>query len=322
MKAFVTGASGFIGRHLVRELLRRCWTVVALVRSRSLSEERGLTVLRGDIGDRLLLERGLQGADVVFHLASALGSALVPQEEFHRVNAHGTRCLLETAGAAGVKTVVHFSSAGVLGHVRKGRIAAEDEPLSPRDVYDRSKLEGEMIALEFARRGLDVRIIRPGWVYGPGDRRTFKLIRAVARGRFMMPGSGRTLQTPVHISDLLEGTLLCLQFGGKGEIYHLAGEEALSVGDMVAAIARAAGRKPPRLRLPLPPVKIGAWVLGSVFRLFKREAPLNPSRLAFFVHPKPLDSRKAALELGYRPRLKFEEGIQNTLRWYREEGWL
>ncbi|OGD27885.1 MAG: hypothetical protein A2Y56_12515 [Candidatus Aminicenantes bacterium RBG_13_63_10] len=322
MKVFVTGASGFIGGHLVRELLRRCWAVCGLTRRRSPSDAPGLKHIRGDITDRSLLEKELQGTDVLIHLASALGSALIPRAEFFRVNAHGTRCLLEAAAAAGVRTVLHFSSAGVLGHVRRGDIAEEDYPLRPRDVYDRSKLEGEMIALEFARRGLDLRIIRPGWVYGPGDRRTFKLVRAVARGRFVLPGSGRTLQTPVHISDLVAGALLCLEFGKKGEIYHLAGEEALSVRDMTEAIARAAGRKPPRLRLPLLPVKIGAWLMGAAFRLIKREAPVSPSRLAFFIHPKPLSSRKATLDLGYRPRVKFEDGMRQTVRWYRDEGWL
>ncbi|MBN2198747.1 MAG: NAD-dependent epimerase/dehydratase family protein [Candidatus Aminicenantes bacterium] len=322
MKAFLTGASGFIGRHLARELLRRCWTVTALSRRRPPVEAPGLRHVRGDIADRTLLEKELQGADALFHLASSLGSALIPRAEFFRVNAHGTRTVLEAAAAAGVKIVIHFSTAGVLGHVRKGDIADEDYPLRPRDIYDRSKLEGEMIALEYARMGLDVRVIRPGWVYGPEDRRTFKLVRAVARGRLILPGSGRTLQTPVHVSDLTDGTFLCHEFGRRGEIYHLAGEEALSVRDMTAAIARAAGRKPPRLRLPLLPVKIGAWLMGGAFRLFKREAPINMSRLAFFIHPKPLDSRKATLELGYRPKVKFEEGMRRTVRWYRDEGWL
>lgn len=322
MKAFLTGASGFIGRHLARELLRRCWTVTALTHRRSPVEAPGLKHVRGDIADRDLLEKELRGTDTLFHLASALGSALIPRAEFFRVNVHGTRTVLEAAAAAGVKIVIHFSSAGVLGHVRKGDIAAEDYPLRPKDVYDRSKLEGEMIALEFARQGLDVRVIRPGWVYGPEDRRTFKLVRAVVRGRLVLPGSGRTLQTPVHISDLMAGTLLCHEFGRRGEIYHLAGDEALSVRDITAAIARAADRKPPRLRLPLLPVKIGACLMGGAFRLFKREAPVNMSRLAFFIHAKPLDIRKATLELGYRPKMKFEEGMRHTVRWYRNEGWL
>ncbi|MBM3297844.1 MAG: NAD-dependent epimerase/dehydratase family protein, partial [Candidatus Aminicenantes bacterium] len=304
MKVFVTGATGFVGGHLVSELLRRCWKVVALTRRRGRADAPGLRYVQGDIGDVDLLAAELQGAQALIHLASSLGSALIPRAEFFRVNAHGTRSLLEAASAAGVKVILHFSSAGVLGHVPRGDVAAEDYPLRPRDVYDRSKLEGEMIALEYARRGLDVRVIRPGWIYGPGDKRTFKLVRAVARGMFLLPGRGKTLQTPVHIDDLIDGTLLCLEFGRRGEIYHLAGEEPLSVRDMVGSVARAAGRKPPRLRLPLPPVRAAAWLLGTAFRLVKREAPLSPSRLAFFVHPKPLSSRKAALELGYRPRVK------------------
>jgi len=320
--ALITGASGFIGSHLVQDLVRRGWKVRALVHSRPLPSGTEAETIRGDIQDSSLVRKNLEDVDVVFHLASALGFSQIGREEFFRINAGGTETVLQAARGAGVRRVVHFSSAGVLGHVPSNTVAEETHPLNPRDLYDRSKLEGEKIARRYAEQGLDLVIIRPGWVYGPGDRRTFKLIKAVVDGLFFMPGSGRTLQTPVHIRDLLAGTSLCLERGRRGEVYHLAGGQALAVRDMVAAVARAAGRKPPRLCLPLLPVKAAAWLMGRAFSLAKKESPLSPSRLAFFIHPKPLCIDKAVRELDYAPHINFEEGMRETVRWYRENGWL
>jgi dihydroflavonol-4-reductase len=322
MRAFVTGASGFIGARLVERLLERGWDVTALVHSRELPERAGLRVVRGDIRDIPKFENALAGADALFHLASALGASRIPESEFLAINAEGTRAVLETARRGGVKRTVHFSSAGVLGHVAENIPAPEDHGLDPRDRYDRTKLRGEEEARAAVREGLDAVIIRPGWVYGPGDRRTFKLIRAIARGRFILVGQGRTRQTPVYIDDLVDGVFLAWEKGRPGEIYNLAGPDVLTVGEMAAAIASACGRKLPRFKIPLGMARPAAAVMGGLFGLFGREAPLSPSRLSFFVHPKPLDIAKARRELGYAPGTDFAEGLARTAEWGRAHRWL
>jgi dihydroflavonol-4-reductase len=322
MRAFITGASGFIGSRLTARLVRDGWQVRALVHNHGLEDAAGIEQVEGDVRDSERLKVAMDGADILFHLASALGASILKEEEFRAVNAEGTRAAIGAAVAAGVKRIVHFSSAGVLGHVADGKAAAEDHALDPRDAYDRTKLEGERIALEFAAGGADVVIIRPGWVYGPADRRTIKLFRAVARKRVPVVGRGRTLQTPVYIDDLIEGTLLCAAKGRRGEIYNLAGTELLSVKEIVAAIAEAAGARPPRVALPLLPTKAAAWGLGKIFAIAGKEAPLNPSRLAFFIHPKPLDIRKAVAEFGYAPAWDFRHGAATAAAWYRARGWL
>ena len=322
MRAFITGASGFVGGHLAARLVHDGWQVGALVHSRELKTVAGVEQVKGDIRDTARLQAAMSGADVLFHLASALGASRLKEREFWAVNAEGTRAAIGAARAAGVKRIVHFSSAGVLGHVADGKPASEDHPLDPRDAYDRTKLEGERIALEFAAGGTDVVVIRPGWVYGPGDRRTLKLFRAVARRRVPIIGRGRTLQTPVYIDDLIEGTLLCAAKGRRGQIYNLAGPEVLTVKEIVTAIAKAAGTRAPRLALPALPTKAAAWTLGKIFGIAGKEAPLNPSRLAFFIHPKPLDIRKAVAELGYAPAWDFRHGAATAAAWYRAHGWL
>ena len=320
--AFITGSSGFIGNHLVGALLDAGWKVKILVHTKEPLRAAECQVVRGDIEDFHLLLNELRGVDTVFHLAAALGGSMIKPSEFYRINSHGTVTVLEAAGAAQVKDFVHFSSAGVLGHIEENEAADEKHPLFPVGDYDNSKLLGENTALEFAEKGLRVIVVRPGWVYGPGDRRTFKLVRAVAKGRFVLVSSGETRQTPVHIADLIAGTLQALEKGRSGEIYHLAGSEVLTVTEMAETIGAAVGKKIPRVRLPLFVAKAAAWSLGGVFRLFGKEAPITKGRLAFFIHPKPLAVEKAREELGYAPRYTFRSGMDDTITWCRANGWL
>lgn len=322
MKALVTGASGFIGRNLAEALLLQNWSVRLLVHQTLPPVTERFEIVRGDIREKKGLEAKLEGVDILYHLAAALGGSRIPKKEFFRINARGTEHILKAAQDAGIKRVVHVSSAGVLGSVAENTAVGEDHPPAPIDVYDKSKREGERIALEFAASGLDVVVIRPGWVYGPGDRRTLKLFHAIARGRFALVAKGRTRQTPVYIDDLIRGILLCDEKGRQGEIYHLAGCEVLSVREIANTIASVLGKKRPRLSLPGLPVRVAAWKMGTVFSLFNKEAPLTPGKLTFFLHPKPLAIDKAAQELGYSPQVNFLEGAARTVGWYRAHGWL
>jgi nucleoside-diphosphate-sugar epimerase len=322
MRALVTGAGGFVGSRLCGRLLAEGWEVRGWDLGAPPEARPGFDYLRGDVRDEALAARAVQGVDVVFHLAAAMGASRLGEEEFMAVNAGGARNVLEAARRAGVRRAVHFSSAGVLGHIAENQPAGEEHLLDPRDAYDRSKLEGERTALEIGRRGWDVVVIRPGWVYGPGDRRTFKLIGSIAAGRFLMMGRGAAKQTPVYVDDLVAGTLQTAVRGRAGEIYNLAGPEVLTVGEMAAAIAAACGRKLPRFRVPTGPTRAAAWAMSLAFGALGREAPLNPSRLAFFLHPKPLRIDKARTELGFAPEVRFREGITATVAWCRQNGWL
>ena len=322
MKAVITGASGFIGSHLVEELLRRNWQVGALLHKRQLPAREGLKVFQGDIRDADALKEMIAGTDVLFHLAAALGASQIGSSEFFQINAEGTANILDAARKAGVSRVIHFGSAGVLGTVKENRPVGEDRPAHPIDIYEKPKLAGETTALNFAKEGMDVVIVRPGWAYGPGDRRTFKLINAVAKKRFFMVTKGHTLLTPVYIRDLIEGVMLCVEKARPGEIYHVAGPEVLPIRDVVRIIAEAAGVSIPRLSLPLFPVRIAAWSLEKFFSLFKKEAPLSMGKLGFFIHPKPLAIDKAKQELGYSPTTDFRQGMRTTISWYRDHGWL
>lgn len=322
MKAVITGASGFIGSRLVEHLVRRGWDVRVLIHNRSLDADTQVATVEGDIRDPASLKTAFQDRDILFHLAAALGGSLLDKKEFADINQAGTVNVMNEARSSGIKKVIHFSSAGVLGAVEKKTAAEEDYPPSPKNIYDLTKLEGEKVALKFAFEGMDISIIRPGWVYGPGDKRTFKLITAIAKKRFVLVTKGDIWQTPIFIDDLIEGTLLCAEKGRSGEIYHLAGSEVLSVKKIVDQIAEAAGVKFPSIPFPLFSVKASAFLLEKAFYLFKKEAPLTRGKLAFFIYPKPLSIDKSQKKLGFYPKTDFASGIKKTVQWYREQGWI
>jgi nucleoside-diphosphate-sugar epimerase len=322
MRAFVTGGSGFIGSHLIDALLKNGWQVSALAHRQPIQQESRITILRGDIADSGPLKTALKGTDVLFHLASAMGASRIGKDEFLAINAKGTEAVLEAAREAGVRRVVHCSSAGIFGSVKKGDIADETYPPDPIQVYDQTKFEGENIARRFAEHGMDIIIVRPGWTYGPRDRRTFKLIRAIHDRRFILPGMGDARQTPVYVGDLVAGILLASESGQRGEVYHIAGGEIMTAREIVMVIAAACGTRIHRIRLPLPASRIAAGVLEIAFLPFRREAPLTRAKLSFFTQSKPLSIAKAERELGFAPAVDFQDGMATTINWYRAAGWL
>jgi len=322
MRAFVTGGSGFIGGHLIESLVGRGVEVRALVHRSPLRFDDRVETVQGDICDQEMLSEALKGTDFLFHLASALGSSAIGRDKFRRINAQGTENILASARSAGVGRTIHVSSAGVFGAVKKGETAAESMPPKPVTIYDKTKLEGEEAALRFAREGLDVVVVRPGWAYGPGDKRTFKLMKAICGGRFVMATRGRSFQTPVYIDDLVKGILLAGEKGRKGEVYHLAGGEIMTVRGMAEEIAVACGRTLPRFYLPLMPARLAALFLELAFVPLCREPPLSRSKLSFFIHSKPLSIDKARGDLGYVPEVDFKSGLARTISWYRSQGWL
>jgi len=314
----ITGAAGFIGRHLAAALLDQGFRVRVLLHQRDL--ELPVEKVRGSLLDSCALEDFCSGLEVVFNLAAVLGNRLLSERDFFAANARGTGTLVETALAGGVSKFIHFSSAGVYGKSSGLVPLTEDAPLNPVDVYERSKLAGEHAVQEFAGR-ISVSTIRPGWIYGPGDERTFKLIRQINSGLFFIAGSGRLLQSPTYVSDLVRAALILMQRRESGEIFNI-GDAALSIRELVCTIAAALGKSGRIPRLPMALVLPAAALLGSGLALFGREAPLTVAKLAFFRRGKPLNSDRFKTAFSFEFEQDFESGMAATIAWYREQGWL
>jgi dihydroflavonol-4-reductase len=231
--------------------------------------------------------------------------------------------VIEAAAASGARRVVHCSTVGVHGDVEHPP-ANEDAPLKPGDIYQETKLEGERGAREAAQRtGVDVVIVRPTGIYGPGDRRLLKLFRGVARERFFMLGSGRIFYHLTHIDDLVEGFRLCASVPqAAGRTYILAGPEVTTLRELVALIAEEAGVPPPRVRLPVWPFWMAGAACEAVCAPLGVEPPLYRRRVDFFTKSRAFDIKRARAEIGYSPKVSLREGIRRTLDWYRQAGWL
>ena len=324
MRVLVTGATGFTGGHLARALRSRGHEVVAFVRD----EDRGAPLaalgieLRvGDLAEPASVRPAVAGCDVVYHIAALYREARHGDDLYRRVNVDGTRHLVEASASAGVSRFVHCSTVGVHGDVAVP--ADESAPFAPGDVYQETKLLGEQLVQQHIERGFPGVIFRPVGIHGPGDQRFLKLFRTVARGQFVMIGSGSVLYHLTYIDDLVEGIVLCGEHpAARGQTYILAGDRYTTLEELVAKIAAAVGRKPRRGHIPLFPVKVAAVLCEALCKPLGIEPPLHMRRLDFFTKDRGFSSDKARRELGFAPRVSLDEGIARTIRWYREQNLL
>jgi dihydroflavonol-4-reductase len=276
VKVYVTGASGFIGSHVARELRARGADV----------NDEWI-----DLSDRERLRGAIEGCDAVFHLA-ALYSYDAAAADHERVNVEGTRAIVEICRELGAGRLVHTSTCGTCGPVR-GRPATEedDPPEWELEVpYKRTKLEAEQIVLEAASGGLDAVVVNPTTPIGDGDRfptPTGRMIEGIATGRYRaFVGSGINL---VDVRDVARGHLLALDRGRQGERYLLGGVD-LTLEEVFRTVAELAGRSRPRVRIPHAAARGLAWA-----GIANREEVLLARMPMYF------SWEKARRELGYEP---------------------
>ncbi len=322
-RVLITGAGGFIGRHVVCRQLALGRAVRALDRNAAgmadFEAGEGLEILVGDVSDPEIQRRAVEGVDTVFHLASAHLERGMPDSEFYRVNVDALKSLLEASHDAGVQRFVHVSSCGIYGNVEKSP-ANEDGPFHPDIAYEKSKLAGEQAIREFhERHGFPVVVVRPVWVYGPGCHRTARLFRMIETGKFLMVGQGSNLRSAVYITDLLDALELCATTDGiEGETFIVTNDEQVTVARVVSEIARLTGAGAPRLRLPLWLARVGAVAAEAAGKLTGKEPPISRRSLKFFTNDAGFTSAKAQRMLGFSPRVALSEGLELTHRWWRE----
>ena len=325
MIAAVTGATGFIGRALALRLAASGTRVLALVRDPArageLAAKPGLELVRGDLRDPGLLRDLAARAGVVYHLAGLTTAR--NRREFMAVNAEATGALAAAAARSPAPPkLVLVSSLSVAGPRTAARPAREDDPPAPVNGYGESKLRGEEL---LRREGAGVRwtIVRPPWVYGPGDRATLALFRLAARGFFPSVRGGCMEISLVHVSDLVEALVLAGESAAAdGRVYYVADGEVHTVAQLGQALLAACGGGR-ALHVP-----------GFVFRLMglageagawlKRRPPLlgRDKACEGLQAGWVCDDARVRAELGYCSRVGLERGVVETLAWYRTHGWL
>lgn len=320
----VTGANGFIGSHLVDHLLSLGRPVRALVRAgsdRRWLDERAETAV-GDVRDALSLARAARGVSVVFHVAGVVASHR--PRDYHDVNAAGTRSLVRAVEkeAPDVRRFVLVSSLAAAGPSPDGRPVRETDAPRPVSLYGRSKLAGERAAA-VAAADLPLTVVRPPVVYGPRDREMLTFFQIVARG--VLPALPREkYYSLIHVRDLVRGIALAAEAPiAEGRTYHLAAGRSVAMSHYLSLIARELGVAPRRVPVPLGIVPLLSAAADAVApALGLRVRPLRDKarelRPDFWV----ADSARARAELGFAARVGLEEGIRETVRFYREKGWV
>ena len=325
MKVAIIGATGFIGRHLCDTCIGRGDKVSVLVRDPEAGDgfsHRGVSVTVGDLMDEDALIRVCTGADVVFNATGALGKWGLPADELERVNMQGAGLVVRCAAKAGAGRVVHTSTAGVTGPLPVGICALEDYLPAPATDYQRTKLAGEREVLAaHAETRMPTVIIRPTFVYGPGDTHKLPLFRTVASGRMLLVNGGASYLHPVFVDDVVEGMLQASERAlGFGEVYILAGSSPVTTRKLGETIAWALGVPAPRLNLPGGILFPLAKVMEITGKLVRKESPLTRSRLKLFTENYVYSSEKARREIGFKPLVNLPEGIKRTAEWYIAHG--
>jgi dihydroflavonol-4-reductase len=327
MTTLVTGATGFVGSHVARQVVNAGQSVRALVRHGSnLEALAGLQVeyFEGDLRDASSLERAMQGMRRVFHVAADYRLWTPRPEEIYQNNVEGTRKLLGAAQRAGVERIVYTSTVATIAVPRHGALPNEDTHASLDEMighYKRSKFLAEEVAIEAAASGVPVVIVNPTAPVGPWDWKptpTGRIILDFLKGK--MPAYVDTGLNVAAVEDIAAGHLLAAEKGCIGERYILGGRN-MTLKQILDALSAITGRPAPRIRLPHA-VALAAGYADQLFsRLARREPQIPVEGVKMSRHRMFVESDKAVRELGYKPT-SVEAALERAVRWYEQHGYL
>lgn len=326
MKILVTGGTGFTGHNLSKRLLQDGHQVRLLVRSRSrlaLDPHPDLEIMEGDIRDEAAVDKAVAGTAKIFHIAALFRTGSAVDQDYWDIHVKGTRHLLEAAVKYGVERFVHCSTVGVHGDV-KVPPATEESPYAPADMYQRTKLEGELLAREYsAKNGLALSVIRPTAIYGPGDMRLLKIFKLATKSISPVIGTGRIFYHMVYIDDLVQGFILAGEVEAAiGEAFIIGGAENMILDDLLSTIAVITGRPDKKIHLPALPFQLAGSLCEKICIPLGIEPPIYRRRVDFFTKSRSFDISKAKRLLGYSPQYDLRAGLSKTAEWYTNQGLL
>ena len=328
MTTLVTGATGFLGSHVARQLVSAGQSVRVLVRPNSnLAALAGLNVeyFEGDLRDRNSLERAVRGVRRVFHVAADYRLWAPLPEEIYQNNVEGTRKLLDAVAAlnSSVERVVYTSTVATIAVPRHGALPNENTHATCDEMighYKRSKFLAEQVAVEAAAAGVPVVIVNPTAPVGPWDWKptpTGRIILDFLKGK--MPAYVDTGLNVAPVEDIAAGHLLAAEKGRVGERYILGGRN-MTLKQILDALSAITGRPAPRVRLPHA-VALAAGYADQLFsRLVGRQPQIPVEGVKMSRHRMFVESDKAARELGYNPG-SVEAALERAVRWYEQHGY-
>jgi nucleoside-diphosphate-sugar epimerase len=329
MRILITGATGFVGGHLVEACQRRGWQVVALARPRSDTkalEAAGVAVVRCEPTDAAALRKAVAEIDAIVNCAAKIGD-WGPHEDYIQANVDNLRVLLDACKGQALSRFVHLSSLGVYAAKHHyGTDETTPAATSHRDGYSHSKALAERLVLQYERDfGVPAVVLRPGFIYGPRDKTVMPRIIDTLRQKAMRyPGAkgARALNT-IFVRNLIDAIFLAIASDrAVGQIYNLTDGEMVSKRRFIETIADAMGCSRPTLTPPLWLAWLVTWTADKAARL--RGSSEGPAfsfpRLKFMGLNLDFSIEKAKRELGYSPRYTFDDAMSETMGWYRAGG--
>ena len=325
MKTLVTGATGFVGRHLVKRLVEERRSVTCLVRETSdisCLEKLGVELVYGDLRSKELLKGIVNDEDIhiVYHLAGAVYSRI--SREYHNTNVLGTENLLEACNIDAIKKFILVSSITAVGPQRHKHVFLDENTTpNPMPPYGRSKYEAEKIAWGYLnKRNLPLVIVRPPLVYGPGQSRDMtNIFKKIEYGLFRIVGDGECITSLCYIDNLIDGLLLIEKNESSvGKIYFIADDKNYTFKEISETIAKKIGVRLSDFKIP----KFIADISGVLYKVLHNIFGVTSIAL-YSVKLMTLnfgcDISKAHKELSFYPKVDFEEGIIRTVGWYKKE---
>lgn len=326
-RVFVTGASGFVGSHLVEKLDREGQLVRALVRPTSrIGHLRHLDIewVEGDLGSVEQLKEAVEGCDVVYHCAAATKGSW---NEYLEATIKGTERLLEASVAVGVKRFVYISSLSVygVGQLKDHELVTEDTPYEPhpekRGHYAHSKIEAEKLVRRYAlEEGLQVTILRPGTIYGPRGKVFFPRIGYSLKNRiFLVIGSGDHVLPLVYVGNVVDAMLLAgARHAAVNQTYNIVDEDRITQRQYLDQFIKRAGLKAPTLHVPFAFLYFAASLLEvkTTLTRAKRAPFLSRYRLVCGAKRFRFDTSRAKSQLQWKPTVSLQEGLDRTFQWY------
>lgn len=326
MRVLITGATGLLGSHLIKELQERGETIRALVLPVENADKlikQGVEVVRGDITDASSLGPAVKDVDLIFHLAGMMG-VWRPLADYRLVNVNGSENLYMAAQRARVRRFVHTSSHTVYG-LGYGRFMVETDPLRPDpDPYSITKAEGDrMMRRLMLNSDVETVILRPGTFFGPGDRLHFgRMAQKMKDGKGLIIGHGNNHLPFCYVTDVVQGFLLAAYHNNApGNVYNITNDRPLTQQEMFDTIADAVGGTRPKLHLPYLPIYYGSIVAERVVAPLTRTKPVVTQLGAMmFGSDNKHSVEKARRELGYEPQVDLRTGIQLAAEWFNAGG--
>lgn len=318
-KILITGATGFIGSYLTKELIKKYKARVIVRENSDLSElnelkkqhNANLEIIYGNLLDKSSLEKAMKGIDMVIHCAALHGNYAYKQ--MYNANVIGTKNLLEICGQNRIKKFVYFSSATTFGKIENGD---EKSARKPETDYAKTKYLGEQVCDELIKKKeLPITILIPPLVYGPHKRANMiKWFKYIKKGYFMIFGDGNNKIEIVYIDDLVGAVLKVLKSKKSNNEKYIISGQTTTMDKFADAIAKAEGAKKPK-HIPLLLAYAAGLFLGIISKITGKDMPINVTKVKNMSRNRSLSISKARKELGYKPKVSAEKGIIKTVKW-------